>query len=681
MTTNNSRHEPETLKILDFIPRDNAGGLKQTTLLPCLQYEVLIPCRRGGGLNPFERVILQLARIGICDTDIVTDTLGMKPDQRDLVHFIQQAMVQKGLLQEFSLAAAETAQDGTGQQEKNDMLVAKVLVEQATGKLIPVILDGNSPVYKGRRNNKSWTSYIKDNTETFCFPLKPCLESEAPPPAAVDLVLAYRRMQRDNARTFLPDPSIFFRGIPDNPGSMSWTPHGPATPCYLACNPRYNTEQEKVWVPDCFGRANNGVSLMLTGIILKCYPQIEEKLIRRAASANQTREEEKLHIPGFRDSLLKEQPRLARALQRLNHDGPSDAAYDVIEHTLSSIARLHADPGLDRLVSGNAADNAVAISESAARLGLYVPEPCPLFEFTPASIGYFLEPHASDKMTPALPLCILEAGLDLKHPMHRWAAAHPQFIRQVMAMGRRRNKLKHETSGRETANTARAQQDAGLAYELARHFMPQYLTTEQQGSARNTARRVNALNMMQERFSQSARNYLRNRRPDYYNTIIQAFLYENDGDFDRATTETAKLFQTILADACLEMRRAGTAPPTPDKTSLTAMCRQAGQLEQGEELPESLATVRHDMLLRAIKPESGTLGANTLAYIAYAATPPPSALSTGRLPHTFLHDMANLCRLRGHGNVNTLMSKEQYNHDVLPLLSESYLTSIVHLYN
>lgn len=682
MTGNHSPHEQKALRILDFLSRDNEGGRKRVTLLPCLQYEVLIPCGAGSGLNPFERVILGLAKIGICDTSVITETLGMKPDQQELIHFIQLAMVQKGLLQKFSLAAAETAQDSTGQQGKNDLQVAKVLVEQATGKLIPVILAGNCPVYKGTRNSKGETSYIRDNTEITCYTLKTCVKGEDTPPVAVDLVLAYRRMQRDNARSILADPAIFFRGMPDNPASMSWTPHGPATPCYLACQPRYNREQANAWVPDCFGRGNNGISLMLTGIIRKCYPQIEESIIRRAASANQTRDEEKQHVNGFSSSLVKEHPHLARALQRLSPDGPSDAAYDVIEHTLSAIARLYAGPGLERLVSGNTEDNAADISETAARLRLDVPEPCPLFEkLTPNATAYFLEPGASDKMAPALPLCILEAGLDLKHPMHSWAAAHPQFIHQVMAMGQRRNKLKHETGSLDTASPAMARQDAALAREIARHFMSRYLAGEQQGTTRNTARRVNAMNMMQERFSQAARNYLRNRRTDYYNTIIQAFLYEDDGDYDRATTETAKLFQTLLADACLEMRRTGTTPPTPDKASLTAICRQAGMLEQEEDLPESLATVRPDMLMRAIKPESGTLGANTLAYIAYAATTSPSAPKAGGLPPAFVHDMARLCRLRGHGNVNTLMSKEQYTKDVLPLLSESYLTSIVNLYN
>lgn len=630
------------LRLLDYgrpRPFGEIVGKPRNLAWPVNAYRITMPKPMDdrGGLNPFERVVLKMI-----DASGVQEAEALAMETCipfDLVQCVLLRLRDKAFIDEHNGLIDQRRHKWADQQEQPSVFVTALLLrELATGKILPFLhlLNDMNPLKKKEGDEKfyrriRWDEGHKDN-----------------PPTPGDVIVSLRMMKKravafdDEARL----PAVQHITIVEEP-----------EPYYLDCPVAMQKSDGEFRIADPFG---NGFSLILENAFSRLLEQDEElghwmmNWRERLANPKMESQAESPKEPYDHNANLGKYPNLVfnlRLKQNTQHRS-IEQIYAVLEWALFyACARHPYDAVINQLRLTNQLDHPELLRTAAERSGLRVPQ-SGLRPVQPGKLDDFLSGKA--EMGTVLSLSLLLAEQDDRHPLHRIALRHQDFITRIFEIKRKRDDQTH--------GNGRAQRRETVLPEEV--FMREMVSTllpamEFSGTAVAEADKdaaadslFDARTSIQGEFGFRLFNRLGTNLQDDLIGAEEFWLSCKGG-------ENACAFAVNIARAVQRAFRknlSGLLPPeTRDTEYFTEAQKKATQAGLGQ-LPECLCTVKCSAVQKTLQGGNETLGACAVAFLIVAEEDALRVLADCQ--PSFLADVEDIIRKRGHGNEPLPLPKE-----------------------
>ncbi len=665
-------------RVYDFRPSLHTPG--RVYLLPVRVYRALVPCIERGELNALELAVLRLARNNCCQEKEVAHALCMEEGLCSLVHFIQGALVQRGMLLPDSLAMTDSGRTALGNYEnaKPTMETAILMVEEFTGVLLPAVLTGVLPSWSiVRTHSENSCLYDRGGSLIPATMLKPSGEAQASRPTATAIQLVMRRMLRENRRLVLPPDAPFFRHEQAR-GAVWEVAEGDGEASYLAFAAHADASSDSLLaVEDFFGR---GPSPAAAQLLASCGSDLLRKELEASSTTERRNQGDKLVVKGFSPRLGERYPALAQALNKATANqgessGRFQQAYNAAEHAFHAALQEYGQPGLLECFCQDAERNRHLVRERASQLGLSFDDKLELFHRLRFSrVRELLHEGGSiPTLDVTLACCIVAASNDHEHPFRAYAAAHPDMLAELSSMVPLRNRISHKGGdGEQLPSYARRFPEN--VHDMVRRLFPQFADASRQGKAEISfeQRCINAWSELLTRLGESVCQTLSNQFPTVRSALHKALVEESQGFYGMAAANVATAYQELLSQLSLDFGK----PLCKNKDAIAERCRQAGLLDKDSPLPSGLQTVEEKNLTLGLLGSKSTLGGISLAFAARAPEEGLRSLAADTATRHFMEDMSRLCAIRGHGN-DYGTTREDYDTAAGHLISRDYLSPLL----
>lgn len=302
------------------------------------------------------------------------------------------------------------------------------------------------------------------------------------------------------------------------------------------------------------------------------------------------------------------------------------------------------------LSNGDAVQNGRILSQAAEQLNLECSREESFLRVSSDEIRACRNGRMS--LRPLFALALAAAAADDRHPLRRLAEVMPDMIKRLIRLKALRDMASHGGAQGENASSSELSGLRDLVVILLQDLCPE-LTASASGQAVHGADSMDML-AVERALLPFFPQRVRNRFPEGLEQelrLAEGTLQQFGIGCGQSEDEIPALAIMNLYGFCQRVFSVKTSSAMEcGETSAEAACtraRQAGFLSADEHLPQDLVRTASDNLRKALQGGKTTLGGVCLAYLLCA--PAEELQRTATLRPTLLTDVADLIRLRGHG--------------------------------
>ena len=675
-------HRPKVISFHTALDGLNIAA-SQSVLWPCHAFNISIPQKKKSGLNVFEETVLKITEIESGDTEKIALLTCL---EKELVAFIQNRLNQLALLNdryELSEHGQKLLNEWQNKSDGNlEYTVATVFVDLLSGKLLPYVSTDQLSYKKiSRIGDKGFIDFLIKPTDgksvrARLLPAKDSFWKAVPD--SNDIIRAIREFKKKYKRHALlnqgvdqyppPVPMAEAISLPENPELV-----------YLHCNVLIQIGNSDLLVTDgCGFGFSESFANYLTSQDRKWVIDLKNKgVIDRLSSdqSNEEAEDESSAADGLK-KWLKKYPRIACPLRRAKEylskaknikvDSSNDEQefarltglavvdlYEAIEWALRFVVSDNPVTHWERLFSSQSyRENDKILRSFATKIGFDVSDSVKaLLQVKPGKIRAV--DRGVSEMQPLLALAIAGAINDPNHPIHHLAIEDSGCLSFINALKEVRDPVSHGSSTDVdlSADTLEGYRDRTV--RLIRALIPE-ITQDAYTSKTKADRDIDQIRLKARidldkslglGFVQAVSPSLReelikvtilNQRPALDNEQLQ-----------RSVNLLASIMQLSLFEVAKD-RRSSVKNITNLRNEAVEKIVQSGFYPAPDAIPEQISTVNTKRLYRAVQGSSTTLGAHLLAVFLLGSE--SELIQLQKSDPAFIDFVANLIRLRGHGN-------------------------------
>jgi hypothetical protein len=649
-----------SLKILDYgnpKPFRNTIGKPRQLAWPVNAFRVTLPKPSahgsGGGLNPFEHVVLKVLDAGgIGDAREAKAIAAATCIPHDLVQDVLLRLQDKGFIDEYHEIVAESRdrweRKADEERKPSAFVTALVFRELASGKILPFvhILDDQHPLKKNEEEEFKFKQIWEGKAN------KANKANRNTPPTPKEIISALRQMKKRS--------ELFGDGKHLPPVKQITITEKPEL-YYLNCPIAIQKSDGEFRIADPFG---NGFSLPLETSfreLLETDVKLSDWFIEwknNLHTPRQSKKEDNRPKEPFENDVC--QARYPQLVANLRIGRSVEKIYASLEWALFYHCNAASvNTVVSRLRLLNVTQQQQEFKTAAAALGLDIPK-YDLASVPEGKLIDFLSGKA--EMTTVLAIAILQSQEALK----RVAVKFPNFLSRLKEIKCARDETQHgKRKKRENDELLPVE---AIMREVIHILLPEitFSDTPKNAEDKDAAAdaRLDARTSIQGEFGFRLFNKMDENLQERLIAAERFFLSCKDGDDAQsfvsdlyAATQTA--FRPHLTGARLPLLR--------ESELIDSAAEKAAVAGLGE-LQETLRTVGRKKLKKTLQGNDQTLGACVVAFLLISDEETLQSIADAQ--PAFLADIAELIVKRGHGNTALPLAKDK----ITTLRSHTYTT-------
>ena len=697
-------------KVISF--NQSLGGLniaaEQNILWPCHAFNISIPQKKKSSLNMFEETVLKITEVESGDTRKIADVLCLNEDTNgkettELISFIQNRLHNLGLLDgryELSKDGKKLLESGRNSSEENVEYVAgTVFVDLHSGKLLPYIHDGNLKHEKitsidGDFITVEIGSTGKANSQR-CRLIRPVKDSFwKTVPDSNDIIRGIREFKKRYKRYALLN-QIVDQYPPPIPMAEAVSVHGGPELIHLHCNMLIQIGNSDILVTDGCGF---GFSESFTRYLTKNSDREDLRWVQKFKEKGCIEEG---GIKSTEDGVDKNNKwKFIEVTKRINNSkrdisvlniSPSTSAkekdyiqkrqqiaskmYEALEWLIRYSISEYLIPEWEQIFkSRNYKDNENILCNFAEKIGFSVSKTNRSILQVKAGAIRQID-RGNVELQPLLAIAITGAAVKYHtHPFHNLALNHSGFLEFTWQLKKLRDPIAHgDISDFETEKNS-LEHLLDRLIEIGITLLP-LIESELKQEISNVHRYEFDAN--QERLKAEIEIEKNLGLAFFMPNGIKEQLLRSEMMLakysDNEVIEIIKCYASIMQIALFEIIVNRKHPAKIEGDIREAAIRQMVESNfylSTSDIPQQISTVNVERLSRTVQGTSITLGANLLAIFLLGSKNELSQL--GNLYPKFVEFIANLIRLRGHGNEQ----RHDFSRDDIVLLKNNVFKAI-----
>lgn len=673
-------HRPKVISFRTALDGLNIAA-RQSVLWPCHAFNISIPQKKKSGLNVFEETVLKITEIESGDTEKIALLTCL---EKELVAFIQNRLNQLGLLNdryELTQQGQELLDEWQNKSDGNlEYTVATVFVDLLSGKLLPYVSTEQLSYKKiSRIGNSGFIDFLinptNEKSRVSAIQIRPAKDSFwKVVPDSNDIIRAIREFKKKYKRYALLNQDVD-QYPPPVPMAEAISLHENPELVYLHCNVLIQIGNSDLLVTDgCGFGFSESFANYLTSQDWKWVIDLKNKgVIDRLSSdqSNEEAEDESSAADG-----LKKYPRIARPLRRaqeylsdaekIDVDSSNDeqeffrltglavvALYEAIEWALRFVVSDNPVIHWERLFSSQSyRENDKILRSFATKIGFEVSDSVKtLLQVKPGKIRSVDRGVA--EMQPLLALAIAGAINDPNHPLNHLAIEDPGCLSFINALKEVRDQVSHGSSTNVELSPEILEGYRDRTTRLIQSLIPDI--TEDAYTAKTKQERDNDQVRLKARIELDESlglGFVQAVSPSLREELVKATILSQKATLDNEQIQRyINLLASIVQLSLFEFaknRRSSVKNLTNLRDEAIEKIVQSGFYPAPDAIPKQISTVDPNRLYRAVQGSSTTLGAHLLAVFLLGSE--SELIELQKSDPTFVDFIANLIRLRGHGN-------------------------------
>lgn len=665
-------HRPKVISFSTTLDGLNIAA-RQSILWPCHAFNISIPQKRKSGLNVFEETVLRITEIESSNTGKIAQLTCLK---KELVTFIQNRLNQLGLLNdryELSEHGRELLNEWQNESDGNlEYTVATVFVDLLSGKLLPYVSTEQLSYKKiSGIGDNGFIDFLTNSTDeksrVRARQIRPAKDSFwKTVPDSNDIIRAIREFKKKYKRHALlnqgadqyppPVPMAEAISLHDNPELV-----------YLHCNVLIQIGNSDLLVTDgCGFGFSESFANYLTSQNLSWITELKQKgvveeigtsdsLVKIDSNKTYKYAEISRRIKNSQNSLgkikdLKPNSSSYESEYKREVESGIKNLYASLEWALRQIVSDFPVPQWEDIFSSqNFRDNEKLLHGFAEKTGFLVTEKNQSILQVKAGAIRQIE-QGKVELQPLLALCIAGANGNSSHPMHTLAQNHSGFLGFALKLKKYRDPIEHGS----TDLNLDADTLIGLIEDtipLVTSLVPEVASDLNVGNRASSDRDIN-----QDRLKATIEleKNLGNALVSDFSHDIKEQLVRSEMMLAKYTDDKAieiiKCYASVIQQALFEATNDRKFENKRDDIREEAIEKivQSGFYPAPDAIPEQISKVNAGRLYRTVQGSSTTLGAHLLALFLLASE--TELIQLQKSDPEFVDFVANLIRLRGHGN-------------------------------
>jgi hypothetical protein len=666
-------HRPKVISFRTALDGLNIAA-RQSVLWPCHAFNISIPQKKKSGLNVFEETVLKITEIESGDTDKIALLTCL---EKELVTFIQNRLNQLGLLNDRYELAEEGKKLLESWRNKDEASVeyvaGTVFVDLHSGKLLPYIHMGNLKNEKISSIEKLFVEIESGSTgksrSVRCRLISPDRDSHwNVKPDSNDIIRSIREFKKKYKRHALlnqcanqcppPVPMAEAISLHDNPELV-----------YLHCNVLIQIGNSDLLVTDgCGFGFSERFATFLTSQNSQWVTSLKQKgvvdkIVNTEGSDN--------HSPkkSFKyDEISRQIVRSKSALQRIKDLEVNSTYYEsdyrqeiengiknlyaALEWSLRQLVAENPVSGWEQVFSAsNFRDNEKLLIGFAKKVGFTVNiKNQSLLQVKPGAIRQI--ENGKVELQPLLALAIAGASSNANHSIHRLARNHSGFLTHALMLKKYRDPIEHGSTEKLTIDDKKLE-------ELIESTIPMIISLVPgvAGDLVNEGYQTsNVEDVNQERLKANIElekslgtELVSSLSGDIKEQLIRSELMLAQFSAEK-TIEIIKCYASVMQHALFDAVNDRRFKIESDSIRESAVEKivQARFFSIKEQIPVEMTTVKKHLVELAVQGSSTTLGAHLLAVFLLGSE--SELIELQKSAPNFVAFVANLIRLRGHGN-------------------------------
>jgi len=672
---NKNRAKDYRPKVISF--RAALDGLniaaRQSVLWPCHAFNITIPQKKKSRLNVFEETVLKITEIESGDTEKIALLTCL---EKELVAFIQNRLNQLGLLNdryELSKEGKKLLESWRNKDEASVEYVAgTVFLDLHSGKLLPYIHIGSPKHQKVLFIDGPFVTIALGSTgkskSVRCRQISPNADSFWKTiPDSNDIIRAIREFKKKYQRHALLNQGVD-QYPPPVPKAKAITVNKNPELVYLHCQALIQMGNSDLLVTDGCGFgfsesfANYLISQDWQWVTNLKQQGVIDKIDNAEVSDNQSSKKSFKYA-----EISKRIVRSKSALKKIKNLEVNSTYYEsdyrqkiengiknlyaALEWSLRQVVAENPIPEWEQVFSAiNFRDNEKLLVEFAKKVGFTVNEKNQnLLQVKPGAIRQI--DHGKVELQPLLALAIAGASSNAHHSIHRLAQNHSGFLTHALRLKKYRDPIEH-------GSTAKLNINGKMFEELIESTVPMVFSlvpgvADDLGEAYIL---VNDDDINQERLKANialeqalGTGFVSNLSGDIKEQLNRSELMLAQFAAEKSI-EIINCYASVMQHALFDAVNDRRLEIESDSIRETAVANivQTGFFSALERVPKQLTTVAPHNIKRAVQGSSTTLGAHLLAVFLLGSE--SELIQLQKSDPTFVDFVANLIRLRGHGN-------------------------------
>lgn len=695
-------HRPKVISFHTVLDGLNIAA-RQSVLWPCHAFNISIPQKKKSGLNVFEETVLKITEIESGDTEKIALLTCL---ENELVAFIQNRLNQLGLLNdryELSEHGQELLNEWQNKSDGNlEYTVATVFVDLLSGKLLPYVSTEQLSYKKiSRIGDNGFIDFLinptNEKSRVSARQIRPSKDSFwKAVPDSNDIIRAIREFKKKYKRHALLNQGVD-QYPPPVPMAEAISLHENPELVYLHCNVLIQIGNSDLLVTDgCGFGFSESFANYLTSQDWQWVIDLKNKgVIDRLSSdqSNEEAEDESSATDG-----LKKYPRIARPLRRAQEylsdaekievDSSNDeqefarltglavvALYEAIEWALRFVVSDNPVTHWERLFSSQSyRENDKILRSFATKIGFDVSDSVKaLLQVKPGKIRAVY--RGVSEMQPLLALAIAGAINDPNHPLNHLAIEDSGCLSFINALKEVRDPVSHGSSTDVELSLETLEGYCARTIRLIQSLIPD-ITEDAYTAKTKQERDIDQVRLKAriELDKSLGLGFVQAVSPSLREELVKVTILSQRATLDNEQLQRyinllASIMQLSLFEVAKD-RRASVKNRTNLRDEAIEKIVQSGFYPAPDAIPEQISTVNTKRLYRAVQGSSTTLGAHLLAVFLLGSV--SELIELQKSDPTFVDFVANLIRLRGHGN----KQQSEFSRDDLESLKNNVFKAI-----
>lgn len=668
-------HRPKVISFRTALDGLNIAA-RQSVLWPCHAFNISIPQKKKSGLNVFEETVLKITEIESGDTEKIALLTCL---EKELVAFIQNRLNQLGLLNdryELSEHGQELLSEWQNKSDGNlEYTVATVFVDLLSGKLLPYVSTEQLSYKKiSRIGDNGFIDFLINPTNeklrVSARQIRPAKDSFwKTVPDSNDIIRAIREFKKRYKRHALLKQGVD-QYPPPVPMAEAISLHENPELVYLHCNVLIQIGTSDLLVTDgCgFGFSESFASYLtyqdFDWVIKLRQRGIIDKIGDADAPDNQpTRKPFKYaeisrRIVGSKSALekitnLQVNSTYYESDYRQEIENGIKKLYEALEWSLCQVVADNPVSRWEQVFSAsNFLDNEKLLIGFAKKVGFTVTEKNQsLLQVKPGAFRQI--ENGKVELQPLLALAIAGASSNANHAIHRLAQNHSGFLTHALRLKKYRDPIEHGSTENLNIDKKMLEELIGVTGPMIVSLVPDVA-----GDLGEADKVASNGDINQERLKANialeqalGTAFVSNLRGDIKEQLIRSELMLAKFTAEK-TIEVIKCYASVMQHALFDAvsDRLLENENESDTIRETAVGKivQAEFCSAKEQVPVQLTTVAPRNIRRAVQGSSTTLGAHLLAVFLLGSE--SELIELQKSDPKFVDFVANLIRLRGHGN-------------------------------
>lgn len=666
-------HRPKVISFRTALDGLNIAA-RQSVLWPCHAFNISIPQKKKSGLNVFEETVLKITEIESGDTEKIALLTCL---EKELVAFIQNRLNQLGLLNdryELSEHGQELLNEWQNKSDGNlEYTVATVFVDLLSGKLLPYVSTDQLSYKKiSRIGDNGFIDFLinptNEKSRLSARQIRPSKDSFwKAVPNSNDIIRAIRDFKKKYKRHALLNQGVD-QYPPPVPMAEAISLHENPELVYLHCNILIQIGNSDLLVTDgCgFGFSESFANYLTSQdwqwvTNLKQQGVVDNLSNAEGADKQSTRKSFKYGEISKRIQWSKQSLEKIKNLEinstyyesdyRQEIENGIKNLYAALEWTLCQVVAENPVSEWEQVFSAsNFSDNEKLLAGFANKVGFVVNRKNQsLLQVKPGAIRRIEIGQA--ELQPLLALSIAGASNNASHPLHLLALNHSGFLTHSLSLKKYRDPIEH-------GSTEKLSIDDKKLEELIESTVPMIISlvpgvAEDLGEVDKV---VSDGDINQERLKASIElektlgtAFISTRSGDIKEQLIRSELMLAQFSAEKSI-EIIKCYASVIQHALFDAVKDRRPEVKSDAIRESAVEKivQTGFFSAKEQVPVQLTTVGLHHIRRAVQGSSTTLGAHLLAVFLLGSE--SELIQLQKSDPAFIDFVANLIRLRGHGN-------------------------------